>query len=546
MNMSRLLRSSLVLGVAAFLGLLTYSAVHSMNYAEEALYSRDLRRVQAATAELNERVLKSRSALMVQYDPLVHALRDLRELHERLKKVPDFLSADAAVELRTQLEESQGQLRQKDELVENFKTQNSVLQNSLHYFPVLANSTIDRARTEPTGADVASRIQALISAIMLFDTAADAESTARVHYAQLDLSTAMRGAHGLGLDRELELILAHSRIILERKPVTDGLVHQILAVPLASAALALEDAYSMHYRSATDRALLLRQILFSLALATVVLGLTDVILRIRRSALALESATGELRQANEALAKEREKERALGELKTRFVAMTSHEFRTPLSVIVSSTELLENYGERWAPERRMDHLERIRSAASTMGRMLDDILIIGRAEAGMLRASPALLHLDEFCSHLVESLEHSSARSHSIRYTFTGDPRVTLDERLLSEVVGNLLSNALKYSQPGSEVYFDVVANDEQCRFEVRDQGIGIPEADIPRLFQSFFRASNADQIKGSGLGLAVVKKALDVQNGKIEVQSRLGHGTKFVVYVPRDLSVSRSGSTEP
>ena len=123
---------------------------------------------------------------------------------------------------------------------------------------------------------------------------------------------------------------------------------------------------------------------------------------------------------------------------------------------------------------------------------------------------------------------------------------VTLDERLLSEVVGNLLSNALKYSPPGSQVHFDVVANDEQCRFAVRDQGIGIPEADIPRLFQSFFRASNADQIKGSGLGLAVVKKALDVQNGTIEVQSQLGRGTKFVVRVPRDLSVSRSSSMEP
>jgi signal transduction histidine kinase len=543
MNMSRILRSSLALGVAAFLGLLTYSSVHAVNYAEEAAYSRDLRRVQAATSELNERVLKSRSALMVQYDPLVHALHELQALHERLQRVPEFLGAEAALDLHSQLEESETQLRQKDALVESFKTQNSVLQNSLHYFPVLANSMIDRARAEPTGADVASRIQALIGAIMLFDTAPDPESTSRVLSAQLDLTTAMHAARDLKLDRELELILSHSRIILERKPVTDGLVHQILAVPLARVSLGLEDAYSMYYRAATDRALLLRQILFSLALATVVLGLTDVILRIRRSALALESATGELRQANAALAKEREKERQLGELKTRFVAMTSHEFRTPLSVIVSSTELLENYGDRWDTERRMDHLERIRSAASAMGRMLDDILIIGRAEAGMLRASPSLMHLDEFCGQLVESLEHSSARSHSIRYTFTGDPRVTLDERLLSEVVGNLLSNALKYSPPGSQVHFDVVANDEQCRFEVRDQGIGIPEADIPRLFQSFFRASNADQIKGSGLGLAVVKKALDVQNGKIEVQSRLGHGTKFVVYVPRDLSVSRSGS---
>ena len=329
MNMSGLLRSSLALGVAGFLGLLTYSAVHSMDYAEEAQYSRDLRQVQAVTAELNERVLKSRSALMTQYDPLVVALRDLRELHERLKQVPDFLGADAALDMRSQLDESEAELRQKDELVETFKTHNSVLQNSLHYFPVLANSVIDRARAEPNGNAVASRIQALISAIMLFDTSADPESTSRVLGAQLELSNAKETATALNLDRELDLILAHSKIILERKPIADGIVQQILAVPLPRTALQLEEAYSMHYRTATDRALILRQVLFGLALATVVLGLTDVILRIRRSALALELATGELRLANDALAREREKERQLGELKTRFVSMTSHEFQEP-------------------------------------------------------------------------------------------------------------------------------------------------------------------------------------------------------------------------
>ena len=545
MNASRTLRSSLAIVVAGFVCLLAYSAVESVDYAEEQAYSRDLRRVQAATAELNERVLKSRSALMTQYDPLVHALRDLRQLHERLKRVPDFLGASAAVDLRAQLQKSEAQLREKDELVENFKTHNSVLQNSLHYFPILANSVIDRARVAPTGAPVASRIQTLIAAIMLFDTSADAESSARVQAAQLELSAEKQAAHELQLDHELELILAHSRIILERKPIADRIVQQILSVPLPRMARALEEAYSMHHRSATDRALLVRQILFGLALVTVVLGLTDVILRMRRSAQALQSATAELRDANAALAREREKERQLGELKTRFVSMTSHEFRTPLSVILSSTELLENYSERWNAERRMDHLERIRSAARSMDRMLDDILIIGRAEAGMLRPSPAQLNLEEFCRHLVESLEHSSARSHSIRYSFSGDPQVTLDERLLSEVVGNLLSNALKYSPAGSQVHFDVIANDDQCRFEVKDEGIGIPEADIPRLFQSFFRASNADQIKGSGLGLAVVKKALDVQNGTIEVQSSLGNGSQFVVRVPRDLSVSRSSNAE-
>lgn len=545
MNPSRLLRFSLGLGIAGFLGLLTYSAVHSVDYAEEAAYSRDLRRVQAVTAELNERVLKSRSGLMTQYDPLVNALRDLRELHEHLKQVPEFLGPEAALDMRSQLDESEAELRQKDDLVETFKTHNSVLQNSLRYFPVLANTVIDRARALPHGAAVAGRIQALISAIMLFETSADAEATSRVLGAQLDLATAKESAAALNLDREFELILSHSKIILERKPIVDGIVQQVLAVPLPRTVLELEEAYSVHYRTATDRALILRQLLFGLALATVVLGLTDVILRIRRSAFALELATTELRVANVALGKEREKERQLGELKTRFVSMTSHEFRVPLTVIVSSTELLENYGERWDTERRLDHLERIRSAANSMKRMLEGILLIGRAESGMLRASPIELDLDEFCKRMIETLEHASARAHSIRYSFTGNPRVTVDEQLLGEIISNLLSNALKYSPADSEVNFDVQASDDSYRFSVRDQGIGIPEAELPRLFESFFRANNADQIKGSGLGLAVVKKALEVQNGTIEVESELGHGAKFVVQIPRSSAGRRSSSSE-
>jgi signal transduction histidine kinase len=545
MSASRILRGSLLTLLLGFLVVLSYSALHSVDYVEEAAYARDLRRVQAATAELNERVLRSRAALMAQYDPLVHALSDLRRLHQQLRRVPAFLGGEAASDLRRQLDASERELRHKDELVEAFKTQNSVLQNSLRYFPVLANLTIDRAHLKPGGDVVASRIQALISAIMLFDTEADTESTARVLAAQSDLATAEPAAQTLELERDVELILAHSKIILEQKPMADWSVRQILAVPLPKLALQLEESYSRHYRSATQRALVLRQALFGLALASVALGLTEIILRIRRSASALELATTELRAANLALAREREKERQLGELKTQFVSMTSHEFRTPLSVVLSSTELLESYGDGWERQRRQDHWDRIRAAASSMRRMLDDILIIGRAEAGVLRALPAQMNLDEFSRHLVEGLEHSTARSHCIGYTFEGDPRVTLDERLLSEVVGNLLSNALKYSEPGSQVQFSVVASDELCRFSIEDQGIGIPEHELPRLFESFFRAGNVDQIKGSGLGLAVVKKALDVQGGTITVTSKLGIGTRFVVQVPRNLNVSASLGSE-
>jgi signal transduction histidine kinase len=335
----------------------------------------------------------------------------------------------------------------------------------------------------------------------------------------------------------VNVTLAHTSVILEKKPAVDDLVQEILGTPTAKRLAEAEARYSSLYRMAVDASLARKQWLFALALAVVVLGLTEIILGVRRSALALEKVTLELTRANEALAIEHEKERQLGELRNRFVAMTSHEFRTPLTAIVSSTELLQSFGGHWDTERRVDHLERIRLAAGSMQRMLEDVLVIGRAEAGVLRASPSPIRLDEFCKRLVETLEHSSQKSHLIRYTFLGDPDVTMDERLLQHVLGNLLANAIKYSPAGSEVRFDVRTNGEECQFAVRDAGMGIPAGDLPQLFMTFSRASNAQNLPGSGLGLAVVKRALDVQRGSISVESELGRGTVFLVKIPRRLT---------
>jgi signal transduction histidine kinase len=165
------------------------------------------------------------------------------------------------------------------------------------------------------------------------------------------------------------------------------------------------------------------------------------------------------------------------------------------------------------------------------------VLVIGRAEAGGLRPSPSPIRLDEFCKRLVETLEHSTQRSHAIRYTFLGDAEVTMDERLLQHVLGNLLGNAVKYSAPGSEIRFAVRTTAEECRFSVEDRGLGIPLEEIPNLFTSFARASNAQHLPGTGLGLAVVKRALDVQQGTITVESELGRGSAFHVTIPRNLA---------
>jgi signal transduction histidine kinase len=532
---SLFLRSALAVLVAAFAILTFYAVRYAIDDDEHARYTRDLKRWQTIDTGLDEAVLKARSRLLTQYDPVVGAVSELHRLERSLRRVPRFLPAQGTAALAARLDASSGALANKEGLLESFKTENSVVQTSLHYFPLLATSLVDRVHNAPAASELTARLQALVSAVMLFEVSP--EAAPRVVSASADVRDHEDVALKLGLGRDLDVALAHARIIVERKPAVDSLVQQVLDAPTTKRGALLQESYAGLHRAAVDAELARKQWLFALALAVVVLGLTEVILGVRRSAQALEKVTLELYRANDALAVEHEKERQLGELRTRFVAMTSHEFRTPLTAIVSSAELLQSFGGHWDTERRVEHLARIRLAAGTMQRMLEDVLVIGRAEAGVLRASPSPIRLDEFCKRLVETLEHSSKQSHAIHYTFLGDPDVTLDERLLQHVLGNLLANAIKYSAPGSDVRFDVRTSGEECQFVVKDAGIGIPLADLPRLFMSFSRGSNTENVAGTGLGLAVVKKALDVQHGSIRVETELGRGTAFFVTIPRRLT---------
>jgi signal transduction histidine kinase len=319
--------------------------------------------------------------------------------------------------------------------------------------------------------------------------------------------------------------------VAARQPVVDALVLEALALPFGRDAAALGDTYTRAYRDALAAETQREKLLFALAIAMVVFGLTDVLLRVRRGALALEQATLELRLANQALAVEREKERELGDMKTRFAAMTSHELRSPLSSVLSSSELLSDYGERWDGERRREHLRRIRDAARDMSQLLDQLLLIGRAEAGTLRPTPAPLNLDEHSQDLLEKVTGESGRR--IERTLSGDPNVVLDERLLRHLLWNLLENAVKYSPPESQVSLRIEVEDQSLRLVVSDAGIGIAPEDVPFLFTSFYRGKNVGQRVGSGLGLSVVKRVVDAQAGEIRVQSELGRGTEVHVLLP-------------
>ena len=261
--------------------------------------------------------------------------------------------------------------------------------------------------------------------------------------------------------------------------------------------------------------------------ARIAVSAEDEVMAIIREITQRKRAEQDIRQA---LAKEKE----LNSLKSRFVAMTSHEFRTPLATILSSAELLEHYSNKWNESKKLKHLRRIQVAVKHMTGLLNDVLLLGKAEAGKLEFKPRPLELEKFCHELVEEIELNSS-NHTIAFrTHNQCPNaVCLDEKLLRTILSNLLSNAIKYSPLSSLVDFDLICEQEKAIFSIKDQGIGIPLAEQAQLFNSFERGSNVGAISGTGLGLAIVKKSVDLHGGQITVESQVGVGTTFIVTLP-------------
>jgi signal transduction histidine kinase len=505
-----LLRATLLSGIIGLVGLAVYSYRHAIDHGRAVAYARDLRQLKLLDQRLNETLLESRSGLVAHYDALVRNVIDLGQLLRALEKVPEFLKDTEAADLRRKLERANRLAYDKGDLVESFKSHNAVLRNSQRFLRKEAWS------------------------LMLLDVANDGGVHRKLASAIDRLAALVASSGSAGLDQDLGIVVRHARVVAGRKPIVDDLVLRTLSVPLGELAVELEESYTACHSRALEASSARQRALLGVAMIVITLGLTEVILRLRRGRSALEKATAELIVANRALAKEREKERELGEMKTRFVAMASHEFRTPLSAILSSGELLERYGKRWDEHRRGAHLERILSAARGMNELLGEILMIGRGESGLLRPAPAPVNLDELCDEVIRTLTSACGGRHTIRRSLSGDANVVIDERLAWHLLSNLLENALKYSPDDSEIELAVAVDDTRILLRIRDHGIGIPAEDLPFLFTSFRRGGNVGEVKGSGLGLALVKHVVDAQDGAIEVRSAVGEGTEFVVALPR------------
>ncbi|QLE52415.1 PAS domain S-box protein [Nostoc sp. C057] len=230
-----------------------------------------------------------------------------------------------------------------------------------------------------------------------------------------------------------------------------------------------------------------------------------------------------------------ERERELSVLKTRFFSMASHEFRTPLSTALVAAQLLENCQDEWDNScKRLRNLQRIQLSVKNMVQMLDDILTINRAETGKLEFNPKLIDLEEFCGDFVEEMRLSTDERHTLSFVCQGKAvPCWVDERLLRSILSNLLLNAIKYSPQGGNVHLSLEFQSDTVILQVKDQGIGILLADQKQLFEPFHRGKNVKSIPGTGLGLVVVKKCVDLHQGHINITSEVGIGTTCAIALP-------------
>lgn len=234
-----------------------------------------------------------------------------------------------------------------------------------------------------------------------------------------------------------------------------------------------------------------------------------------------------------------QKEKHLNNIKSRFLSTSSHEFRTPLTTILTSSELLAMVGRSWSEERYFDHIIKIQNAVTYMTGLLDDILTVDRTDRDVWRFNPYMINLYELCRKMLEEVSGQAQDTHKFSYEYLpGSKHAIVDEKLLQHILTNLLSNAVKYSPGGGEILLRVAQSLSDLEFIISDQGIGIPEEDRGNLFETFYRCRNSSKIKGTGLGLSIVKRSVEAHGGEIKFESRLNEGTTFRVLIPLMTSI--------
>lgn len=263
----------------------------------------------------------------------------------------------------------------------------------------------------------------------------------------------------------------------------------------------------------------------------------DLEMKVEERTTILKEALQKLEVSQRELSEALDKERQLNEIKSRFVSMASHEFRTPLSTVLSSASLLSKYTKEHDQDKRDKHIRRIKDAVKNLNDILEDFLSLGKLDEGKIAAAPAPFALNDFIEETIDDVKGLLKNGQKIEYSHEGEAIITSDKKLLKNVLLNLVSNAIKFSGDNSYVGVCSSVNTNVVTIQVQDQGIGISEEDQQHLFSSFFRGGNAVNIQGTGLGLHIVKRYLDLLEGSVELKSEISRGTTITVKIPINLS---------
>ncbi len=247
--------------------------------------------------------------------------------------------------------------------------------------------------------------------------------------------------------------------------------------------------------------------------------------------LRVRERTADLQQTMEQLNHALSREKELSELKTRFVSMVSHEFRTPLTSILSSVEILDRYREKLSNEQQVRFYYMITESVRRMSDLLNDVILLGRAESNNIHFNPVLLLPDQYCRELLAELQKDILKNRLIEYHTSGAMReVLVDPQLLRYILTNLLSNAAKYSPEQEPISLSVVLGESSIVFQVADRGIGIVQEDLKHIYEPFFRSEQVETIPGTGLGLSIVRQSVARHGGTVEVETNDKDGTTFTV----------------
>jgi two-component system, LuxR family, sensor kinase FixL len=352
------------------------------------------------------------------------------------------------------------------------------------------------------------------------------------HDGYIERYLATRKPRIIGIGREVQgmkkdgsifpMRLAVSEVVLSNSKIFTGIIHDLTDIKVAQEKIIrLNKVLENKVTERTEK------------LAVAVNRLLEINQKLEGEIQERQLIEEALRNSEKDLKQALEAEKELSELKSRFVTMASHEFRTPLSTILSSIELIELYKSTEQQAKREKHINRIKTTISYLTSILNDFLSLSQLEEGNITVSKEYFAFDDFCHEVIDEMRNLLKKGQQLIVNSKVNKEIYSDKKILRHILTNLLVNSTKYTKEGKNIYCDAETIENQLVITIRDEGIGIPEADQKHLFTRFFRAHNVENIKGTGLGLNIVKHHVELLGGSISFESELGVGTIFRVELP-------------